>query len=123
MFQLQRNSEEHQLQRRKKMDRDKHLDILEETVWPAVRIPTARKKLWYQQDGAPSHCTNRALAFLNEKFKSRVISRRCSVPWPAHSPDLNPLDYWFWGSIESKICKERPANITELKFIIEKGSI
>ena len=45
-----------------------------------LRIPTAMKKLWFQQNGAPSHCTNRALAFLNEKFKSTVISHRCSVP-------------------------------------------
>ena len=51
---------------------DKYLDLLEEAVWPALRIPTARKKLWFQQDGAPSHCTNRALAFFNEKFKSRL---------------------------------------------------
>ena len=99
---------------------DNYLELLEETVWLAVRIPTARKKLWFQQDCAPSHCTNRALAFLNEKLKSRVISRRCSVPWPAYSPDLNPLDHRFWGSIESNICKERPANITELKSMVEK---
>ena len=51
---------------------DKYLDLLVETVWPAVRIPTAGKKLWFQQDGAPCHCTNRALAILNEKFKSRL---------------------------------------------------
>ena len=53
---------------------EKYLDLLEETVWPAVRIRTAGQ-LWFQQDGAPSHSTNRALAFLNEKFKGRVINR------------------------------------------------
>ena len=52
----------------------------------------------------------------------RVISRRYSVPLPAHSPDLNPLDYCFWGSIESKICKERRSNTTELKSMVEKAA-
>ena len=53
MFQLQRNLEENQLQQLKKkvwfeedgqlvsVDGDKYLDLLEETVWPAVPIQKA----------------------------------------------------------------------------------
>lgn len=25
------------------------------------------------------------------------------IPWPARSPDLKPLDFFFWGSLKDKI--------------------
>ena len=34
---------------------------------------------------------------------SRVVGTAANVPWPAHSPDLNPLDFSFWGMAEANI--------------------
>ena len=25
------------------------------------------------------------------------------VPWPARSPDLNPLDFWLWGHLKAMV--------------------
>ena len=82
---------------------DSYLDMMKSFVWPSVSRTAKRKKFWFQQDGAPCHCTNRCLQFLNDKFENRVISHRSEFIWPAHSPDLNPLDYWFWGQVEREV--------------------
>ena len=52
--------------------------------------------------------------FWSLRFQSRIISRRSSVPWPAQSPDLNPLDFWLWGHLASKIFKINPRTVPDL---------
>jgi hypothetical protein len=37
--------------------------------------------------GATPHTTNDSLAWLRERFKDRLISRKCEIKWAAHSPD------------------------------------
>lgn len=29
------------------------------------------------------------------------LSLKTPFIWPLHSPDLNPLDYWFWSHMKS----------------------
>ena len=72
-----------------------YLELLQEVVWPALKYKATRRSYWWMQDGAPPHCTTLATAFLLEKFRGRVISRGTHINWPAHSPDLNPLDFHF----------------------------
>lgn len=91
-----------------------YLSLLQNTVWPKLRYAATRSSLWWMQDGAPPHCTNSVLAFLNEKFRGRVISRRTANPWPAHSPDLNPLDFHFWAAAQNQVFKEKPDSIDSL---------
>ena len=31
--------------------------------------------------------------------------------WPPKSPDMSPLDYWFWGACEQHIKESKPQNI------------
>ena len=78
------------------------------------RHKAGRHKYWWMQDGAPPHCTNLSKQFLLEKFNHRVISRGTPVAWPAHSPDLNPLDFHFWGVAQQHIYREQPDNIEAL---------
>ena len=50
----------------------------------------------YQQDGATPHCSNVSLEFLQRYFPGdRLISRCTDNAWPAHSPDLSPVDYFL----------------------------
>ena len=72
-----------------------YLEMLENKVWPAVKSVATKKKYWFQQDGARVHTTNDCLAFLQDKFQGRVISNRLNFFWPAKSPKLNPLDFYF----------------------------
>ena len=84
-----------------------YLSLLQNTVWPKLRYTATRSSLWWMQDGAPPHCTNSVLAFLNEKFQGRVISRRTANPWPAHSPDLNPLDFHFRAAAQNQVFQRK----------------
>ena len=66
------------------------------------------------QDGAPPHCTTVAKQFLLDKFHGRVISRGTDIIWPAHSPDLNPLDFHFWAAAQKEVYSQKPETIDSL---------
>ena len=91
-----------------------YLKLLQDVAWPALRGKATRRNYWWMQDGAPPHCTTVAKKFLMEKFQERVISRGTAICWPAHSPDLNPLDFHFWGEAQQRVYQERPENIEGL---------
>ena len=99
---------------------DRYQQLIEDVAWPALRGKATRRNYWSMQDGAPPHCTNAAKKFLLEKFKGRVISRGTAVSWPAHSPDLNPLDFHFWGEAQQQVYREQPENIEELIECVKK---
>ena len=74
---------------------------------------------WFlQQDGAGEHITNGVREWLNKTFHGRVISRMMEHPWPAKSPDLSPLDYWFWNVAMAELRRAPPRNIGELKTTV-----
>ena len=100
----------------------RYLNLLQQSLWPEVRHIATRREYWYQQDGAPCHCSNECLNFLHGKFPDRLISRRSEHAWPAHSPDLSPLDYWFWGAIESVIYIQKPNSIPALKRMVNEAA-
>ena len=81
-----------------------YLNMLENHVMPTIQ---GKKGLWFQQDGARVHTTDEVLDFLKSKFNGRVISNRLDFSWPAKSPNLNPLDYFFWGAAEAEVNKKK----------------
>ena len=93
--------------------------MLKEVVWPQIKFQVTRYHYWYQQDGAPVHITNEVREWLKKKFDGRVISRMMDQPWPAKSPDLSPLDYWFWGVAMSELRRVPPSTLSELKMTVE----
>ena len=39
--------------------------------------------------------------------------------WPPRSPDLNPLDYWFWGTLKARVFHNNaPRDLQTLKSTI-----
>ena len=63
---------------------------------------------WFQQDGATPHSSNESLAWLQQRFPDRLISRRCDPQWSPHSPDLNPPDFYMWGYLKDKVYGNNP---------------
>ena len=60
------------------------------------------------------------------KLAQDWIATNCSEligkdEWPAHSPDLNPLDYHVWGAVLEpyKSFQPKPENIDELKKVLQ----
>ena len=86
-------------------------------------IPKRKLKVyWWQQDGATCHTSNKSMDYLTKIFGNRIISRLAKIdgipPWPAHSPDLNPLDFTFWGQAMQKVWKAKPSTIKQLKKVV-----
>jgi hypothetical protein len=59
-----------------------------------------RQNSTFQQDGAPAHTAKVTLDFLEDAFSGRVISKGL---WPPRSPDLNPCDFYLWGTLKDSI--------------------
>ncbi len=102
---------------------DNYLQLLQESVLPALVREDNFQELYFMHDGAPAHFKNVVREWLCEKFTGRVIGRRGNVEWPPRSPDLNPLDFFLWGYLKEKVYSKNPSNLEELKaFIISEAS-
>lgn len=83
---------------------------------------TNRDTLIFQQDGAPPHFGG--LPWLEENFPGKWMGRGtrqfpAPYPWPARSPDLTVMDFWFWGYLKSKVYDTTPyANKEDLMHTI-----
>ena len=68
---------------------------------------------FFQQDGAPAHRALETLYYLQEFCGDLVMAQDFSkitstspIPeWTPRSPDLNPLDYFFWGYLKQCLNK------------------
>lgn len=74
-----------------------------------------RRDIFFQQDGAPPHNARIVTESLNRYFGRNWIGTNGPVRWPPRSPDLTPLDFFFWGFIKDNLYKEKSNNINELR--------
>ena len=56
----------------------------------------------------PPHLLNESLAWLQQRFPDRLISRRCDPQWSPHSPDLNPPDFYLWVYLKDRVYGNNP---------------
>ena len=90
---------------------------------PPIGGPTGTlDKIKWQQDGARVHRTKKVLGLLDGQFGENVIGMDSyrGQDWPARSPDLNPLDFFCWGYLKSKVFSPMPADIDALKARIRQ---
>ena len=59
------------------------------------------------QDGASAHTSNLVQDFLRDELKRRFVA---GTEWPPYSPDSNPLDYYFWERVKTKVYEGRHNN-------------
>lgn len=76
-------------------------------------------QVWWMQDGCPAHHTQENLLQLRRIFGRRVISIGARIEWPPRSPDLNPLDFFFWGHLKSQVYRNPLENLPQLEQRIE----
>ena len=86
---------------------ESYLKMFKEVLWLQIRYSATRKRFWFQQDGARPHTCRTVLDFLREKFHGRILSNLTDRIWPPYSPDLNPLDYFFWGYANEKVFEKQ----------------
>lgn len=85
-----------------------------QTLLEDVPLSTYRE-MWFQQDGCPAHYARPVRDYLNTEYPGRWIGRRGSILWPPRSPDLNPLDFFYWGFIKEKVYSKPIQNLAELR--------
>lgn len=95
------------------VDSSKYISIIKTFLEDVDRI--SKRNFWFQQDGATCHTSRESLEFLTFVFPGRVISGKLETFWPPHSPDLNPLDFYFWGSLKSYLSHQPASNLTQLR--------
>lgn len=90
--------------------------LLQNEIQPLINeLPDEIKDgLVFQQDSAPYHTVRPVIEWLNERFPM-WIGRFGSIPWPARSPDLTPLDFFLWGNIKDKVYKNKVNNVDDLR--------
>lgn len=57
--------------------------------------------MYFMHDGAPAHFALRVRQYLDRKYGEKWIGRGGPIAWPPRSPDLNPLDFFFWGYLKN----------------------
>ena len=92
---------------------DVYLDLLTEYVAP--QLIDFQPTIIFLQDGAPPHWGLHAREFLNETFPDRWIGRDGPIPWPPHSLDITPLDFFLWGYVKDIVYRTKVQDMTDLK--------
>lgn len=100
----------------------RYCKLLVDDVIPALEggLGNEFNSCYFQQDGAGPHRGLQTRGLLQRNFGRRLIAldTACDNPWPAHSPDLNPLDYWFWSMVKRFVNGHEYETLEELKCII-----
>lgn len=73
-----------------------------------------RDRIVYQADGAPPHYDRNVRDYLRNNFRL-WIGRGGTVAWPPRSPDLNPLDYYFWGYLKQEVYRTPVESAEEVR--------
>ena len=111
-----------------------YLDFLRETLPILLQNFNLQvNNIWFQHDGAPVHGTRAVTNFLTENYGTRWIGNRGNpwyendeeatgpILWPPRSPDLNPLDFFWWGFVKNFVYATPCENINELKDRIREA--
>lgn len=98
-----------------------YLEALQRQVVPELQNgPLDFGTLLFQQDGAPPHYATIVREYLNSTFPERWIGRRGPIEWPPRSPDLTPMDFFFWGSLKDAVYARNPKTVNDLKTFISE---
>lgn len=90
--------------------------VLKKNVLPQAELLFEDDYYCFQQDGAPSHTAKVVQAWCEENLTDFISKNE----WPPSSPDLNPLDYFVWGYMMSKLNDYKITNLEQFKRVITK---
>uniref|UniRef100_V5GSF2 Transposable element Tc1 transposase n=1 Tax=Anoplophora glabripennis TaxID=217634 RepID=V5GSF2_ANOGL len=99
------------------LNAQRYVRILQENIIePLDDMPLAQRyHMFFQHDGAPPHNSHIVRELLNHNFGDNWIGTYGPNRWPPRSPDLTPIDFYFWGDLKDKIYKYRANNVEELR--------
>lgn len=100
----------HFIEPKSKVDSEKYISILKSAKKDIAKLyPDGNFLL--QQDGATSHTSKKSLQWITENFDNFLKPES----WPPCSPDLNVMDYYVWGALQSMVYASPIKNLACLK--------
>jgi hypothetical protein len=60
---------------------------------------------------------------LHTTFAGRWIGKEGSIPWPPRTPDLTPLNFFFWCFLKNYIYMAKIGNLIHWKEILREASV
>jgi hypothetical protein len=90
-----------------------YLDMLE--LFAVLQVAHLQPNVFFQQDGAPPHCGLTVRKSLNKTFPNRWIRRDGPITWLPRSPDITPLDIFFWGYVNNQVFRSKFGSVVELR--------
>ena len=76
-------------------------------------------------DWCPAHGTCSVMEYLLTQFPGRRVVLNGDIRWPVRSPDLTPMDFFFWGRVKSlvfdRIINERLRTAQQLENWIREA--
>ena len=81
------------------LNSDKYIELLEKNLLPYLENLNIENPI-FQDDNATCHASNKT-----KKWKEDNLYE--ILPWPAQSPDLNPIEN-LWDELEKRIRKHKP---------------
>ena len=91
-----------------------YIDVMKNVVKPWMDLVANGRPYVFQQDSAPAHKSRETQAWLYENLPNHWSPDL----WPPSSPDCNPLDYFFWGVVETKTNKYAHNTLDSLRAAI-----
>lgn len=87
-----------------KINSESYCETLQDHILPVGYSWFPEGSWHYAHDGAPAHCSRKTKTFIATIAEDVEL-----LDWPSSSPDINPLDYGMWSTIERRLGKEEPA--------------
>lgn len=92
----------------------RYISMLQNEFLPELRRKRySLRRIFFQHDNATPHTAKATIEFLHSKFNpDHVISNGL---WPPRSPDLSPLDSFMFGYLKSKVYRNAPLTLLDLR--------
>ena len=84
--------------------------LLSQQLLPAIR-QISGEFFSFQQDSAPAHRARETIRLLEREMPAFILPDL----WPPSSPDLNPVDYKIWGTMQQLVYQTKVEDVGDLK--------
>jgi hypothetical protein len=87
-------------------------NLLRRMIPEMNKLVKGKNKYLFMQDGARAHTARISLEMLRDEKQLQLLE---PTNWPPNSPDINPVDYCIWGTLERNVYRGR--KITDLNTL------
>ena len=96
-----------------------YMELLITVVKPWITSAANGRPYVWQQDSAPCHTSRKCKKWLSANLNDYTIPN----VWPPNSPDLNPMDYYVWGTANRHASTTKAQLVDRIKTLPRESNI